>query len=713
MIFRARPLLAAIPLLLAAWQAAAQAEGGESVVLQADEVRHDTVEGVIVASGSVAVAYKGRTLHADTVTHDEAADTVVASGNVVLFEPTGEEIHADYAELTGDLREGLIRELRIVLADNARLAAPEARRRDGRITELENAAYSPCEICPDNPDEAPLWQVRAGQVIHDAEAQDIVYRNATLEVLGVPVLYTPYLSHPDPQVERRSGFLSPSYGSNPTLGHHIGAPYHFVLAPNRDATLTPILTEKEGVVLRGEYRERMETGRLLFDGSITRTAARDNRGARTGGKKERWHVQGSGLWREGAAWQYGFDVYRASDDNYLSSYDFDHADTLTTSVFARHFDGRSFGHVSAHLFQGLREADDPGQIPVVAPLMGYRLETGPDVSGSIFALDVSAVSLTRSDGVDSRRFSLLAEWERGAVSGGGHVFDAGASLRGDIYSIDDFARRPGLAPDSDSTGRIVPRAWLTWRWPLERMAGSMQQAVEPIVQTVWSPNDSNRDAIPNEDSLGFEFDDVNLFSLDRFAGHDRVEGGLRVNYGLRMNLLDADNRQSELLLGQSWRAQDDDTFTPQSGLYGHSSDYVGRLLIRPMEYLDLVYRFRADPENYSFRRAEFGLDAGPEEARLSLDYIRLDGATADVVDTATVREQFTARGRLELAKEWTLRARWRQDLSGAGAIVYGAGLTYEDECIVFTGSAERRFTDDYGANPATVFLFAVQLKTLG
>ena len=220
--------------------------------MRADSVRYDEATGIATASGSVEFVHAGRILRADTVVYDERADLVTATGDVVIVEPTGEMLFSDRAEMTGDLREGAIRGIRVLLTDNARLAANGARRLGGRTTEMAKAVYSPCDLCPDTPGRAPVWQVKARRAVHDQLLRDIVYHDATLEAFGVPVFYTPYLRQPDPTVERRTGFLTPLYGSSGTLGANVSIPYHIVLGPNRDATVTPLVTRKEGVVLLGE-----------------------------------------------------------------------------------------------------------------------------------------------------------------------------------------------------------------------------------------------------------------------------------------------------------------------------------------------------------------------------------------------------------------------------------------------------------------------------
>src|SRR3546814_18161371 len=76
--------------------------------------------------------------------------------------------------------------------------------------------------------------------------------------------------------------------------------------------------------------------------------------------------------------------------------------------------------------------------------------------------------------------------------------------------------------------------------------------------SVVTPYGGNPKSIPNEDSLSFEFDETNPFSLNRFPGYDRWDGGPKLNYGLRSAIYGPTGGYSELLVGQSLRAKSDD-----------------------------------------------------------------------------------------------------------------------------------------------------------
>ena len=685
----------------------------DNVVLQADEIRYDQALQIVTASGNVEIASAGRILQADTISYNQNSDIVTATGNIVLLEPTGEVFFSDYVELTGDLKSGVISGIRILLDENTRVAANGARRTGGVVTEMRKGVYSPCDLCEDDPNAAPLWQVKAVRIVHNQETRDVEYYDTFFEVFGMPIGYSPYFRHPDPTVKRRSGFLAPSYGSNSNLGLILNVPYYFNLAPNRDATLTTMFLTKEAPVFLGEYRALTGAGGYELDGALTYTTARDNTGQELDGNEFRYFIRGDGQWDYDPTWRYGFDLYRSSDDTFLDRYNFDNVDTLTSDVYVEGFRNRSYASASSYVFQGLRASDDQDQIPVVLPWLEYQLVTNPEADGSFFTLDASALALTRQDGTDTQRVSVGAGYELPYLSDDGQLFTLRASVRGDGYHVNDLAVGNGQPDVNGFEGRIWPVASLEWRYPFVRQSGSVQQVVEPIIMGVISPNGGNPAEIPNEDSQDFEFDDINLFSENRFPGIDRVEGGPRINYGIRLGAFGANGGRTEVLVGQVYRARVDDTFSPGTGLDAHFSHFVGRVLVSPNEYLDLLYRFRIDNESFALRRSELGFTAGPEWLRVSATYVRLKDDPNLVVDTTEEREQLFTSAIVDFGDGWGATGNWREDLTGAGTISYGAGLLYENECIVIEAGVDRSFTENRDVQPDTTFLVTIRLKQLG
>jgi LPS-assembly protein len=707
-------VLAACLALLIGWheQAAGQTpvERGidrtAPVLFRADSVQHDRDLGTVVATGNVEITQSERTLLADSVTYNQRTDRMSAAGNVSLLEPTGEVVFADFMELSGDLKDGVAEAIRIRMVDDALFAAASGTRTGGTRTEMHKAVYSPCALCEDKPDRAPVWQVKAYRVVHDQNTKNIEYQDAFLELFGVPVVYTPYLSHPDPTVERRSGFLMPAYGSSSELGPFVRVPYYHSFSPTEDLTFSPTLTWNEGPVLAGEYRNRFNSGLFGGRGSITYASKDDNE------KGLRGHLDANLRYDINDTWRAGFLPSIASDDTYLRRYGLSSLETLTSRVFAEGFRGRNYAAANAYYFQGLRAGDDPGATPIIFPLLDYNFVGQPGWAGSRLSVDANLMGLTRTDGTDSRRLSFKPGWELPFTTSNGQLLRVHASVQADGYLVDQVAdpTAPGVA-QSGATGRVFPQAGADWRYPFVRSGETASQIVEPIVGFVVAPNGGNPDLIPNEDSLDFELDDTNIFKPSRFAGLDRVEGGQRVYYGVNAGVYERGGASATMFLGQSLRSREDATFPEGSGLRDELSDIVGRVRLAPARYLNLLYRFRLDKDGLEPRRNEVTTTIGPRALRLGATYTFIDHADDSEFPD---REEVSVSLASQLTQRWLAAVGTRRDLAeNGGTLNHSARIAYADDCFGIQADYVRTFTQDRDVRPSETILFRVILKTLG
>ena len=186
-------------------------------------------------------------------------------------------------QLEDTLKDGVVQNMLLVLADGGRLAATTAERRNG-VTTLHHAAYTPCAVttpegCPKN----PTWQINAVRVVHDPVRHRISYQGATLNLFGMPILGLPGLSHPDGSQGGGSGFLVPELRYGRRNGLEISAPYYLRFAPNRDLTITPHVFTGVLPMLEAEYRQLTSIGAFQVHGYVTygsRLAARSARAGR-------------------------------------------------------------------------------------------------------------------------------------------------------------------------------------------------------------------------------------------------------------------------------------------------------------------------------------------------------------------------------------------------------------------------------------------------
>ena len=673
------------------------------LILEADAVTYDTDAQIARAVGEAEVFYGDRVMGADSLTYDIVNGTVSATGAVALRNDDGTFLFADDAALASDLTTGTISQPRLLIEGGGRVAAVEGERIDGRYTVLSKAVYSACDVCVDDP--TPLWRVRADKVIHDEVTRDIVYQDATFDVEGISVFYLPYFRHPDPSVERRSGFLTPSFSRNETIGLTAKTPYYFNLAPNRDLTVTPYVTTEDGPLLELEYRARTEAGqyRLFGTGTIN-----DSLGD---GSEFRGAINGEGLFTlDGIGadgWYSGYDIDLASDDTFLRRYEYTEDDRTTSRVFVGKQTDRLFTETNAIYFQSFRPEEEDDEIPFVLPEFRYTNRVLEDTTYGIATVKANAVRLDREDGRDFNRIGTGLTWQRAFVTDPGVLVTPFANAQADLYLIEDD---PQFSENTEI--RATGAVGVDIRYPLIAQNTLGTHVVEPIVQLIAAPNTRDDDDIPNEDSLDTEFDETSLFALDsRFPGEDRFEGGSRANIGVRYGFEAESGLAFEAVYGRVVRLRDNTDFSSFSGLRDEISDHVGAMRLTLPPYFDITHRFRYDGDSDSFRRQELYAQGtyGPVSGGIGYTFLAANPDAGFDVD----REELYGNAALRVSDEWTVYGSGRSDLETSRFVSAGGGVRFENECCAVDLSVDRRFNDDRDANDDTSFGLNVRLKSLG
>ena len=240
--------------------------------LDADRLQGHT-EKETEAEGSVRLRTRGQAVYADRLRYDRPLDELTATGNVRIERGADvvEGAHLKYNLETG---RGFMDQPRYTLHKSQELGgqrqlfrATDARGTAERILfegadqyRASQAAYTSCG--PGNDD----WYLKAGDLKIDKSRDLGEARDASIVFLGTPIFYSPYLSFSLHQ-ERKSGFITPHYGTTDKGGIELTLPYYWNIAPNRDATFSPRWMTKRGMLLNSEFRylEPSYRGQLSAD----------------------------------------------------------------------------------------------------------------------------------------------------------------------------------------------------------------------------------------------------------------------------------------------------------------------------------------------------------------------------------------------------------------------------------------------------------------
>lgn len=674
--------------------------------LIADNVRAEG-NNRLIATGNVEVLHQGVRLQARKVIYDRSADRLEITGPIILTDGPNVTMLGDSADLTPDLREGLVQGARLVLNRQLQLAANEIARVEGRYTQLSKVVSSSCKVCEANP--TPLWEIRATRVVHDQERQLLYFDNAQFRVAGVPIAYLPRLRMPDPTLKRAAGFLIPIIKSTSLLGTGIKLPYFIPLGDDKDVTITPFATTGGARSVELRYRQAFTNGEMEFNGAL----ARDDLQKDT----TRAYVFGAGRFNLRNDFVLDFNIEAVSDDAFLLDYDFSDKDRLESRLGLSQTRRDTFFNAEVINYFSVRAGEDNDTLPRQVADITWENRFVPGILGGEADLRLGVLGMRRPsslgidsadadqfiDGRDMGRVSAALGWRRDWVLPNGMLAAVLGDMAGEYYRVTDDDTLDG------TVARLTPAAAVELRWPLIRTsARGVSQIIEPIAQLVWS--DSTNDTVPEEDSGQVEFDEGNLFDLNRFPGVDQREQGLRANLGVGWTRRAPAGLSFGATVGRVVRFSDEQQFSSASGLAGTQSDWLAAVQIAGQDGLSLINRTLLD-DDLSLAMNELRLDWSGRRVDLATTFVylrrdrtenRLDRSSELAVDAA-----------YRFDETWSGTATGRYDFSADEATRAGVGIQFRNECTTVGLSLSRRFTSSTNVRPTTDFAFSVSLAGFG
>jgi LPS-assembly protein len=745
------------------------AKNDGQMLVQAVEVDYDYNNSRVSAVGNVQMFYNGTSVEADKVIYDQKTKRLHAEGNIRMTDAEGKVTYANIMDLSDDYRDGFVDSLRVDTADATRMAATRADRSSGNYTVFENGVYTACAPCKDDPKKPPLWQVKGARIIHDQTDKMLYFENAQLEFFGVPMAYLPYFSTPDPTVKRKTGFLMPAISTYTAFGYGVETPFYWAIAPDYDATFSPRFTTRQGVLFQGEFRQRLMDGAYQIRAYGIDQLDKNAFIGQPGDRQFRGGVESKGQFALNDKWTWGWDGVLLSDYYFMSDYRLaQYKDPLgsflnlpTEAISQLYLTGvgnRSF--FDARTIYYLSFSGNQQFVPVIHPVVDYSNVINSPIFGGEFSYKTNFTSLTRETAVFDpittlantaslctttsadplartpsqcllrgmpgtyTRLTAEAQWRKSFTDPFGEIWTPFAILRADAIDA-SISNQPGVSnflPVGDTQAlRVMPTVGLEYRYPFINVQPWGTTTIEPIAQVIIRPNETYAGKIPNEDAQSLVFDASNLFSVDKFSGYDRVEGGGRANVGVQATTQFDRGGSVNVLFGQSYQlfglnsfAVADMTNTGvDSGLQNAQSDYVARVNYSPNRTYTFSVRARMDEATWQVNR--FEAEGRATFDRWSVSMIYGDYAAQPQLGYLTRREGILSSASVKVASNWVVSGSARWDLEANKINQYVVGAGYVDDCFVLAANYVTSYSYSAGSTPPVLshaFMLQIGLRTI-
>jgi LPS-assembly protein len=681
----ARPPQLRLERALGAGSPAGAAEGAAFV--RADRIAGE-IEETITLEGNAEVRRGGTVLRGDRITFSVARDEVEAVGNVRVFRD-GIAVFGPSLSLRIDARTGAMPDAGFTYAPHGgRGTASLIEFLDGDRLRVEDAVYTTCAPGDDS------WWISARRLTIDRVAEVGYAEGALVNFQGLPILASPYFQFPLGD-RRRSGLLTPSLGINNKLGIEATVPYYWDIAPNRDATISPRVMSKRGLLIGTEFRylEPEHAGIVEYD-----IVPRDSVSG-----EARSYLAVRHQYDNGSGFTGGVDFNRVSDDFVLSDY----ARTIAGASRVV-LPQMAFLQVTRPLWSTLLRVEmnqtlqNPTE-PVIPPH-----ERVPQLAVSAAAPPIGGFDAAVA--LDASRFdhpTLRTGWRVLAsptlaypLRAPGWFIVPRAQWHAAWYDLDNprpgFDKQPTLGvPTATVDGGLVFEREADW------FGQSMLQTLEPRLFYAYAPF-RDQSQLPVFDSAVADFNFTQLFRPNRFSGNDRVSEANQLTTALVGRVIDPATGIERLrgAVGQRFYFSSDRvTLAPGTERDSSESDLLVELRgAITRDWITDLYVQHSTAENKLVRAAA------------SLRWQPRPGSVLGI----GYRYKIDEIEQVSLATQWPIAARWY----GVGLANYSirdrrwvellGGLEYRDDCWAARFVAQSFVT--IGQAPTSSFMFQLQLN---
>ncbi|MEE9451747.1 MAG: LPS-assembly protein LptD [Gammaproteobacteria bacterium] len=528
--------------------------------------------------------------------HDEDTgdiNEVDLLGNVYIREPgrtiIGKQANMNIVGQTGYVNDALYRmalmdakgkhidDSQIWWGDIAWGQANQIRQTKPDYYELDQASFTTCSPTRD------AWTLKAKKIILDQEKNTGHAYNATLRVKGIPILYTPYMNFPLSD-ERKSGFLTPSFGFAEQNGFEVSLPYYLNLAPNYDLILSPTFYSKRGIMYGGEgrYLTQSSEGEIIInylpnDRAFT-AFLDDNEGVFTENyprpdNNNRQSITILHHTQLTDRWAVNIDYNEVSDDFYMQDFGKNLSDVTLNRLLQQgnivyndqnwQFIGLLQEYQSLSPFNEISGGRDRAVYSILPRLSlnGDYPDLWAGMNPGLKSEYTNFVWPGTRQRVAGERLNLNPQINWPIASLGGYISPTVQLMQTNYSLYNRPPPRAGEEPSPDTISRTLPIIEVDNGLFFERYTSFGQtdyiQTLEPRLYYLQIPF-VDQDDIPNFDTGDYRFTYNQLFRYNRFSGLDRINDANQVSLGLSTRFLDAETgiEKFSASIGQIYYFQD-------------------------------------------------------------------------------------------------------------------------------------------------------------
>ena len=521
-------------------------------------------------SGNVVIKYGDKKIKSDYITINLKERNIKASGNIKIEDVNGNVVTADNVRIKNGFKDGFLDKIHIVLNDKSYMKADNASFFGKDFYEMDDVEYSPCYQCVMN--DKLTWKIKAKKI--EQKDNEITFKNATMEMLDVPVMWLPYLTIPGVGVKRKTGFLYPLLSHSKISGFNICPRFLYSISDSQELLIKPVITTKIGNVFWSSYAHRFYSGEFTVDASITGIKSVKNIDTKDisnpdqdelkkiNNNNYRGHIFSKYVYELDNKNKISAQLNLVSDKYYLRKIPFlinEELRLLESNICAEHFDKDNYTSIKTMYFQTLRAEEKTSDIPLAIPVITHS--STYDMLYGKLNIDALFMHLNFANNHTTDKVFANASWKKDFLFKYGHTVSLNLVLSSSFNSIFYTNDNIKHAHNQESSlTDISPMVGVIWKWPLEvRYKNSdIYGVIRPVVGVICSPN-RKLNAVYNDPYTSmqfFELNDLNFLEVIRSPFSLQINDGTRIPHGVIGEIYKSGNQIANFSIGRSYNVSD-------------------------------------------------------------------------------------------------------------------------------------------------------------
>jgi LPS-assembly protein len=567
-------------------------------------------------------------------------------------------------------------------------------------SEFTKSVFTLCDYRKN--DKCPPWSLQASQMSHDKIKKTIYYDNAVIKIYNLPIFYTPKLSHPDPTVNRRSGFLPPTYSDTKNLGSGLTVPYYWAINEDRDLTVTSKLFVSEKPLYLGEYRQAFEKSNLIMDFGYTGGYEKTNNKKKAGDKFHFFSKYVKNFKVNESDNNFELSVQNVSNNKYLKLYKIkSNLVEYETNTLENTF---NFTHENDNLFLGFKASahetlndsyNDKFEYILPDLILDKNLFNNVKFGSADFQSNLIFHNYDTNKSTSFLVNDIDWNYKTKYFSNGlkGNILGKLKNVNYETKNVDTYKDKP----TQELFGAL---GYLTQVDLFKETKNKTNHFLTPKMLLRYAPGHMRK----NKESVA-RVNKLNIFSLDRLNEYNNFENGLSTTIGFDYKKLN-NNNELNFSLGQIINEKENKDMPSTTSLDEKLSDVIGATNFKINEKIGLEYNFALDQNYKDINYNDIGASFTTDPVKFNFSYLQ---------EKEHLGNQEYLKTNLEISRNdsGVFSFNTKRNLITNSAEYYNLSYEYLNDCLRAGLVYRREFYNDSELESENSLMFKITLTPFG